>query len=471
MLKNFAIIGPKKKIASFVRAYLRSKDALRSLGRLVAITITDGEKLISNYPCYKHWEEMIKHHVIDSVFNLETNPDFIFNLRQKLPPNIQLSECSPSYSFITLHLMKTLFQKKAAKKENFLSQILENTPFATIIFNAKGEVIYWNKACETLTGIPRKMVIGKSDIGLAFYDEPRPLLGQNILKYDYEELRNLYQANDFSLNFSPVPNGLTVSGFWELRGKIKGFYQIIAVKLIQKEKVVGSLEIIQNISNIYQLRSQVQEYEKILEVLLNSLPYPLIYSLNSGRIVYINKAGKKLFQKKLKKQGATVFDLLNTPKKEAVSPEILLSGEKKTVLNLSLQNEDWEITILCLSDKGYLWLFRNLTEAESKQKLDLVLSLAGAISHELSQPLTAVVNAAELLANTPPNNLERIKKHQKIILKEGAKLFQSYSKLRNIDNIKLTSYLGDTQILDIHQGNENLFQQISPPTKGEKNDT
>lgn len=464
MLGQFIVIGPGKKVANFIKSYLRYKEVTKPMGNLVAIVLTEPKELNLEVPQYASLEEALNRHNINTVINLETNPDFILKLRKMLPPHIQLSENSPSFAYLSLFLAKNIYQKKVAKKESFLSQILEASPFATVVFNRKGEVIYWNKACESLTGVPKEKVLGKKEVGFAFYELEKPLLAQNLLYHDLNTVKKIYLAQDPSAHIHSIPKGIIVSGFWDLRSKLKGFYQVVGVKLTQGKKILGSLEIIQNIGNIYELKSQVKEYQELLENLLNHIPYPLIYSTQKGHILYINAAAKKLFQKKLDKDKKhNIQYLLN------LSEQSYLSTDKKT-FNLEINQEEWEITSVNLREKGILWLFRNLTEQESKAKLSLILSVTGAICHELAQPLTAVVNASQLLSKTPADKVERIQRHQEIISKEGQKLFNIYTKLRNIEKVSLLPYLRDTQILDINKGTTEILNKLLTD-KGEESGT
>lgn len=464
MLGQFIVIGPGKKVASFVKSYLRYKEVTKPMGNLVAIILTEPKKLNLNIPQYTSLEEALNKHNVNTVINLETDSDFVLQLRKSLPPHIQLSENSPSFAYLSLFLAKNTYQKKVAKKESFLFQILEASPFAIIVFNKKGEVIYWNRACEKLTNVPKEKVLGKKEVGFAFYEQEKPLVAQNLLYHNLNTLKKLYLEQDPSVTIHTIPNGLIISGFWDLRSKLKGFYQVVGVKLTQSKKVLGSLEIIQNIGNIYELRSQVKEYQEVLENLLNSIPYPLIYSTQQGHLLYINAAAKNLFQKKLDETKTnTIQKLLN------LSEENYLPVTQSN-FTLTINQEEWEIISISLKEKGVLWLFRNLTEQESKAKLSLILSVTGAICHELAQPLTAVVNASELLSKTPADKVERIRRHQEIISKEGQKLFNVYTKLRNIEKVTLLPYIEDTQILDVNEGATEILNKLLTD-KGEESGT
>ncbi|MDQ7031834.1 MAG: PAS domain S-box protein [Desulfonauticus sp.] len=446
MLKNFALIGPKNKVSSFIKTYLKIKERFSLIGDLIAITITDHKNISTNYPCYSSWEEMLSKHMIDTVLNLETDPDFILNLRQNLPVNVQLSEYVPTYMFFSLFLLKTLYKQKA-DNYRLLTYVLENVPWGIIVFNSKGEVIYWNKTCEELTGVNRERVLGRTKVGFMLYNKEQPLLGQNILKYDCEELKKIYSP-DISLSCTTDKHGSIVSGVLNLSsGKMRGTYQVMAAKILHNSIPVCAVEIIRNISSTENLKSQVREYAKAFELLLSKLPYPLVYTFQYGRIIYFNRPARILLGK-VKKNN--IFDVIDLTEKQKQSILQSLDRDKTKTFNTSLNDNELEVTVMPIIDKGVLWLFKNLTEIKSKQQLDLVLSLAGAISHELSQPLTTVVNATEVLAKTSLRDIKRLQRYQKIILEEGKKLFKVYNKLRNIEQLKFIPYLGGTKILDLN---------------------
>jgi diguanylate cyclase (GGDEF)-like protein len=50
----------------------------------------------------------------------------------------------------------------------------------------------WNRACEHLTGVPARDIIGTSDHWSTFYDEMRPTLADLVLQNRTDEVRHLY---------------------------------------------------------------------------------------------------------------------------------------------------------------------------------------------------------------------------------------------------------------------------------------
>lgn len=68
----------------------------------------------------------------------------------------------------------------------------------TFVVGAGGCVLVWNRACELLTGMPAREVVGTRDHWRAFYDHPRPCLADLIFAGETERVRDLYAATDSS---------------------------------------------------------------------------------------------------------------------------------------------------------------------------------------------------------------------------------------------------------------------------------
>ena len=64
------------------------------------------------------------------------------------------------------------------ESEQRLVDIIEFLPDATLVIDAEGKVMAWNKAMETMTGVPAAEIIGQGNYAYAlpFYGERRPIL-------------------------------------------------------------------------------------------------------------------------------------------------------------------------------------------------------------------------------------------------------------------------------------------------------
>jgi len=87
-------------------------------------------------------------------------------------------------------------------------------------------------------------------------------------------------------------------------------------------------------------------------------------------------------------------------------------------------------------------------ERAQRKKLEVVLEMAGAVCHELSQPLQAATGHSEILArNLPEDHPEQ--KRTKKILRQLDIIADITKKLRNITIYETKDYLLGTKIIDI----------------------
>ncbi|MCK5835669.1 MAG: GAF domain-containing protein [Desulfobacula sp.] len=112
------------------------------------------------------------------------------------------------------------------------------------------------------------------------------------------------------------------------------------------------------------------------------------------------------------------------------------------------QKQDLEL-LNSVSQHVALAIERKAAEKEiyERERLQGVLEMAGAICHELNQPLQAILGYAELLLMNPEpdkthNNLKSIKS-------QATRLGKITKKLSNITRYKTVEYPGNTKIIDI----------------------
>jgi diguanylate cyclase (GGDEF)-like protein/PAS domain S-box-containing protein len=63
----------------------------------------------------------------------------------------------------------------------FLAQIVDGSSVATFVIDRDHTVTHWNRACEALTGLPAKEVIGTKEQWRAFYSSDRPVMADLIM--------------------------------------------------------------------------------------------------------------------------------------------------------------------------------------------------------------------------------------------------------------------------------------------------
>lgn len=78
-------------------------------------------------------------------------------------------------------------------EERILSQILDGSPVPTFVINQNHKIIFWNRACEKLSGIKAEKVLGTQKHRAAFFgDQAETLADRIVRKASMEELKKFY---------------------------------------------------------------------------------------------------------------------------------------------------------------------------------------------------------------------------------------------------------------------------------------
>ena len=89
--------------------------------------------------------------------------------------------------------MKT---KHTDRDHSFAIKLMQDLVVPTFVLDAACHVIIWNRACERLTGMAAKDLIGTREHWRAFYDTPRPCLADLVVQGRTAEIEVLYAAFD-----------------------------------------------------------------------------------------------------------------------------------------------------------------------------------------------------------------------------------------------------------------------------------
>jgi PAS domain-containing protein len=467
------IIGPARLLDSITRI-LAAETSIWPQIHPVGLVYTDHPPQTESLPVYSFWKDLIQEHDIDVVLNLSGDPELRAEIRSELPPQACLMEDVPGQWMHALFRAHRVWVKKQESKNQFLAQTLDSLPFPAILFNDRGLVLHWNQSCAKLTDASPEKVLGTYEAGSYFYSHQRPLLGQIILEEkDADGIAARFEHPE--TDFTPLENGVQVSGYLQLRGRLPGYYLLTAQRIVLDGKVIGSLELIQDMSAITMLKSQLKEHKDTLQLMMTHLPFPLLSTDLSGRIRFKNTAAQKEFLNKMGTDTAGDRHNIFCYLKQAAGgeeidnlsswlTEVPYATKPSRTLTLGMDDLQWEVTCIKTGDnesESALWILRNISEKESEDRLSTALAFSGALSHELAQPLTAISNSARLLSRTDPADKERIKKHNYILERESERVMAVYRKLQNLTSYKLQGYL-DTQIMDLDDSSDDLHPFETP---------
>lgn len=434
--------------------------------------------LKTSIPVYPNWQELLARHPVDMVFLLDPDPTLRINIRAHLPDDIDIVGFKPSLVLNAFLLNHNIFLRKADTQKKFLERLVDSLPLAAVIFDQNGRVLIWNNACVKLTGVPTRQAVGKTNVGKAFYSLEQPLLGQLILKtLNPRDIQKSYDWPDIEIQ--PIPGGIQLLGFLAIKTNLQGHYQIIAQRIESGGKIIGSVELIQDLSSLHILQHQLQKQQEQLKVIISHLPFPLFQTDVHGTILFLNEAARQSFEKRKapshpERKSGGLFSMLPEIERTFrphfladLTSSMTTSGPSQTkTLNVPIDGQEWEVTCLALAEGGkawtLMWTLQNVSTKGNEDKLNAALAMAGAISHELAQPLTAIISSAQLLATISLDNKDKARRHLDIIAREGERVLSLYQKLHSISRFQLTNYL-DMQILDLSESSSS----ISPSKKSE----
>ncbi|MCK5454684.1 MAG: hypothetical protein KAJ16_10000, partial [Calditrichia bacterium] len=110
--------------------------------------------------------------------------------------------------------------------------------------------------------------------------------------------------------------------------------------------------------------------------------------------------------------------------------------------------------ILCIAE-DYTEKLKALEEQVYKEKLQGVLEMAGAVCHELNQPLTTIFLTSDLMLDYPKK--ENLDKLTAVIKNEAIRISKITEKLMRVTKYETRDYINGTKIFDLDKAAE------SPP--------
>ena len=111
-------------------------------------------------------------------------------------------------------------------KQNIPSEYFNESAVAIFIITPDHELIFWNKACEILTGTTSLEMLNTKNDWRPFYKEQRPCLVDIVIDGTYSRLPELYIKHGRS---KLSPEGINAEGWYESLGGEKRYMIFDAV--------------------------------------------------------------------------------------------------------------------------------------------------------------------------------------------------------------------------------------------------
>ena len=239
------------------------------------------------------------------------------------------------------------------------------------------------------------------------------------------------------------------------------------------EKFSGCVIILDDVTQTKKTESALNETTIYLTEMFNALEEAVFIGTLGGRVVDANHAAQRIFgYTKAELKGRTT-ELLHLDRDHfeaftAHVQEVLAKGQHAAfeyvgkrkngeifpaAVNIALmkKEDDTPLGIVCvLRDISAL---KSAQEAARKsERIQGALELAGAVCHDLNQPLMALTGYAELILMEIPKDSPHYLKINKIV-ENVAKMGAITKKLMNVTHYETKTYL-DRQIIDIEKASQ-----------------
>ncbi len=337
-----------------------------------------------------------------SVFDIEVNSDFI-----------RTADGQPSGM---VFVVRDITARKKAEEalrssQKQLKDIIEFLPDATLAIDTKGRVIIWNKAIETMTGIPAAKMIGKGDhvYTIPFYGVARPQLMDLIFK-DEEEVAVLYP------HIIREADTLMTEAFCNALYSNKGAWIFAKASPLRDQagNIIGAIESIRDITKIKNSQVELEQKERYFRALFENAGDAIFIEDENDRILDVNNRACDLL-------GYTRQELLQMHVPDLQAPE--LRGRQGSVVKDGLARrrgvpfetidvkKDGTLVMvevatvpLAAGDNNLaLSIVRDITERKhlqsqfiQAQKMEAVGQLAGGVAHDFNNMLSVIQGYAEM---------------------------------------------------------------------------
>lgn len=179
------------------------------------------------------------------------------------------------------------------EQKRLLQQVLDNQSVATFMIDTQHRVMHWNRACEQITGIQARDIIGTDEAWRGFYGEKRPLLADMLLDSDYAEMSAKYVSHAQS---SLTPNGWHAENWLtDVHGK-RRYAMFDAAPIIDASgKMLAVIETLQDITEQKISAMALDENARFIQAILDSASDTIITIDQYGIIQSVNHAAERTF--------------------------------------------------------------------------------------------------------------------------------------------------------------------------------
>ncbi len=186
-------------------------------------------------------------------------------------------------------------EARLAQNERLLYGIVAGSSIPTFFIDDAHRITHWNRACETLTGLPAHRMIGTLNQWMAFYDHERPVMADLLVEgADHKDFIRYYADR-----FRPsrvIDGAYEAEGFFPALGTDGKWLFFTAAPLYNaRNQVIGAIETLQDITERKRAETALLESSERYKRFIDFMPYPIVVFTVEGRVSYVNPMFTEVF--------------------------------------------------------------------------------------------------------------------------------------------------------------------------------
>ncbi len=183
---------------------------------------------------------------------------------------------------------RKMFEEALQEQKEFAANLVQYSATPTFVLDSQHKVLYWNIACENLTGFKASEVVGIEDHWKSPYDHKRPTLADIIISGESDNYLELYSIFGPSVHIS---NGLHAEDWFQNVGGKKRYLIFDAAPIYNREgDLIAAVETIQDFTERKRTEEALRKEKYFSETLVQSSPTFYVAINSRGKTIMMNKA-------------------------------------------------------------------------------------------------------------------------------------------------------------------------------------
>lgn len=200
------------------------------------------------------------------------------------------------------HVEKIQWQQK------IIANIIDYSPIPQFAIDKEHHVVFWNRACEELTGYPASAMIGTDKHYLPFYGVKRPLICDLIVDNDLQGLERYYGTKRVRRTDHEQRGYEARDFFIDLNGRSRHVYFLAVPIYNENGEIIGAVETLQDVTRERGIELSLKEHaetlqqeleknltlQRTIEGIIEGSPVPMFVIDRNHKVLYWNKAMAEL---------------------------------------------------------------------------------------------------------------------------------------------------------------------------------